>query len=381
MRRVVPLAVACLSLAVTGCGGSDTGSATTSAAPTSTAATGAGSANTAEVVAAATAFLGTLSAEQRETVVYEFDDDAKKSGWSNFPTSFVERNGPSLADLDDQQDAAALAVMEAALSDQGYKRLQDIRAADAYLEANQDSTSTGTTGTAGPSGGAPPSGGAQPSGGRPGGGGGGGLTFGEDLYFLAFFGEPSETGQFMVQFGGHHLAYNLTYQGGNVSPFPSLTATEPSQFEWGSAFDPLADEKSSTFAALGALTQEQLANAELDDDYQDLALGPGRRTVPRPAGRPRQRALPAGAGSGHRRAARVGRRHRRGGCRGADRAVLLLAVGLNRAGLGMLMILAFSVGLAAVLVGLGLLLVTATPFVARFGGRRSGWITARLPLV
>ena len=160
MRRVVPLAVACLSLAVTGCGGSDTGSATTSAAPTSTAATGAGSANTAEVVAAATAFLGTLSAEQRETVVYEFDDDAKKSGWSNFPTSFVERNGPSLADLDDQQDAAALAVTEAALSDQGYKRLQDIRAADAYLEANQDSTSTGTTGTAGPSGGAPPSGGA-----------------------------------------------------------------------------------------------------------------------------------------------------------------------------------------------------------------------------
>ena len=61
--------------------------------------------------------------------------------------------------------------------------------------------------------------------------------------------------------------------------------------------------------------------------------------------------------------------------------VLLLAVGLNRAGLGMLMILAFSVGLAAVLVGLGLLLVTATPFVSRFGGRRSGWITARLPLV
>jgi hypothetical protein len=184
MRRVLPLAVACLSLAVAGCGGSDTGSTATSAAPTSTTATGAGGANTAEVVAAATAFLGTLSAEQRETAVYDFDDDVKKSGWSNFPTSFVERNGLSLADLDDQQDAAALAVMEAALSEQGYKRLQDIRAADAYLEANQGSTSTGTTGTAGPSGGTPPSGGAQPRGtqpsggppsGGPGGGGGGGL--------------------------------------------------------------------------------------------------------------------------------------------------------------------------------------------------------------
>jgi len=46
-------------------------------------------------------------------------------------------------------------------------------------------------------------------------------------------------------------------------------------------------------------------------------------------------------------------------------SVLLLAIGLDRAALGMVMIVAFSVGMAAVLVGLGLLSVPATaPVIA-----------------
>ena len=62
-------------------------------------------------------------------------------------------------------------------------------------------------------------------------------------------------------------------------------------------------------------------------------------------------------------------------------SVLLLAIGLNRAALGMVMIVAFSVGLAAVLVGLGLLLVTATPRLSGLSSRRSGWLTTRIPLI
>lgn len=61
--------------------------------------------------------------------------------------------------------------------------------------------------------------------------------------------------------------------------------------------------------------------------------------------------------------------------------VLLLAVGLNRTALGLMMIVAFSVGLAAVLVGLGLLLVTAAPVLSRATGHRAARLTARLPLV
>jgi len=45
------------------------------------------------------------------------------------------------------------------------------------------------------------------------------------------------------------------------------------------------------------------------------------------------------------------------------------------------MIVAFSAGLAAVLVGLGLALVTAAPAVSRLGGRHPAWLATRVPLV
>jgi nickel/cobalt transporter (NicO) family protein len=62
-------------------------------------------------------------------------------------------------------------------------------------------------------------------------------------------------------------------------------------------------------------------------------------------------------------------------------SVLLLAIGLNRTALGLGMIVAFSVGLAAVLVGLGLLLVSAAPALSRLHSRRFGGVAARLPLL
>jgi hypothetical protein len=54
--------------------------------------------------------------------------------------------------------------------------------------------------------------------------------FGGDLYFISFLGTPSTKQPWMLQFGGHHLALNitiagsrgvLTHCGGNGSPsFP-----------------------------------------------------------------------------------------------------------------------------------------------------------------
>lgn len=62
-------------------------------------------------------------------------------------------------------------------------------------------------------------------------------------------------------------------------------------------------------------------------------------------------------------------------------SVMLLAIGLNRTALGLVMIVAFSVGLAAVLVGLGLVLVTAAPTATRLTRGRPQWMTRRIPLV
>ena len=65
-------------------------------------------------------------------------------------------------------------------------------------------------------------------------------------------------------------------------------------------------------------------------------------------------------------------------CHGAL-VILLLAVALHRIAFGLLLLLAFSFGLAAVLIAIGVLMVKARPLVDRFSGD-SKWIQ-RLPLV
>ena len=85
-----------------------------------------------------------------------------------------------------------------------------------------------------------------------------------------------ETERFSVQFGGHHLAYNLTYEGDDVSLSPTLTGVEPLEFEsGGESYDPLEDERSTAIGAGGALGESGLTEAEIDGSFDDLLLGPG----------------------------------------------------------------------------------------------------------
>lgn len=272
LRRPVVLA-ACLSIALGTAGylafdpGAASAAVAKKAVPASAARTGAGGANTAEVVKAVNAFLATLSDEQQETVLYDFDDEAKTTGWSNFPTPVVERNGLKLGDLTAEQEAAAMKVMEAALSEQGYEELVEIRKADDYLGSLSE-TEDGSSAT--------PSATATPSGGPGGGGGGGGANFGSEWYYISFFGTPSRTGEFTVQYGGHHAAYNITYAGDNVTMSPTLTAVEPEEFVWDDkAYAPLADKRAATIGAIQSLTEDELAAAEIDGSFDDLYLGPG----------------------------------------------------------------------------------------------------------
>ncbi|MEV6482550.1 DUF3500 domain-containing protein [Streptomyces sp. NPDC051576] len=281
VRRIHPaLALAtCVALAATGCAALNSAASSSElttpvkAVPASAHRHGAGGANIAQVVRAAKAFLATLSDEQKDTALYDFDDPAKKTGWSNFPIPVVVRNGLKLGDLTDVQQAAALKVMEAALSKKGYEELVEIRQADDYLAAlppRPRPTPTGTptnvptnTPTGGP-------------GGPGGGGGGGGASFGSQWYYISFFGQPSKKGEFMVQFGGHHAAYNITYAGDNVSLSPTLTGVEPEEFDVdGTHLAPLADNRATTIAAIQSLTPDELTAAKIDGSFDDLYLGPG----------------------------------------------------------------------------------------------------------
>ncbi|WP_435529119.1 DUF3500 domain-containing protein [Gordonia terrae] len=90
-------------------------------------------------VQAAQAFLTTLTDEQREQVTYDYDDETKTTSWSNFPVTLVDRAGVNLADLSEQR-TAALRVLDALLSDEGYATVTGIMGGDEYLHEKSSST-------------------------------------------------------------------------------------------------------------------------------------------------------------------------------------------------------------------------------------------------
>ncbi|HEY7187288.1 MAG TPA: DUF3500 domain-containing protein [Vicinamibacterales bacterium] len=222
----------------------------------------AGSADaTARVVASAQALLKTLDDAGRQKVQFAFDSP-QKTKWSNLPSGIFTREGIRLADLSAPQRAAVMSLLSTALSPMGYQKVQNIMEGDEVLRKGE-------------------------SGGR--------VVFGRDEYYLAFVGVPSTTEPWMLQFGGHHLAINLTMGGSAASMTPSLPAAQPASFTVeGRTIRPLGAENDKAFALVNALTDAQRGQAILKYRVADLVLGPGQdgRTI-QPEGVPASSLTPA----------------------------------------------------------------------------------------
>ncbi|OUE09138.1 hypothetical protein CMsap09_09350 [Clavibacter michiganensis] len=185
-------------------GGTAAASGTTSATTVSAASeavTGSTAATTAETIANTTAaveaFLATLTDEQVAAVTYDYDDETKTTSWSNFPVTFVERAGLDVADLTEEQQVAAMQVMEALLSDDAYDTVSSIIGGDQYLLENSSSTED---------------------------------SLGQ--YYIALFGDASDTSAYEVQFGGHHLGINATLDGSAdaITFAPTHLGVQPAQY-------------------------------------------------------------------------------------------------------------------------------------------------------
>ena len=201
---------------------------------------------TTRIVASAQAFLATLDEAGRTKVQFPFDSP-QKARWSNLPTGIFKREGLRLGDLTQAQRAAAMALLSTALSQDGYRKVVEIMRGDETLR------------------GAP---GGPPR--------GGGVRFGEDEYYLAFLGVPSVSAPWMVQFGGHHLAINLTLAGRRATLAPSHTAAQPASYSFeGRTVRPLGSENDRAFALMATLGATQRSQAILGYSVSDLVLGPG----------------------------------------------------------------------------------------------------------
>lgn len=202
----------------------------------------AGPTETAKVVGAANAFLATLDAKQRASVMFAFDDQQQRVRWSNLPTSFVHRAGLSMGELSEAQRSAAMALLSSALSKRGFEKVQQIMEGDELLKKGERNN----------------------------------RMFGKDLFYISFLGTPSEKDAWILQFGGHHLALNLTIAGEHGVLTPSLTGAQPALYQFeGKPVRPLGQESDKAFALLNALDEGQQKQAILNYRVADLVLGPG----------------------------------------------------------------------------------------------------------
>ena len=223
------------------------------------------SAATDDIVHAANAFLSSLSTEQRQQVQYAFNDAKQRARWSNLPIGFVPRGGISLKQMSPPQREAAMKLLATVLSPMGLEKVNEIREADDDVKTNGR----------GPGGrGGPPPGGPGGPGGRP------PVSrddmFGSDLYYISFLGTPSITDPWMLQFGGHHLALNITIIGSQGVLTPTLTGAQPATFQLnGRTIRPLGRESDKALALLNSLEAKQRSQAVLDYAVADLVLGPG----------------------------------------------------------------------------------------------------------
>jgi len=199
---------------------------------------------TARVVAAANAFLGTLDQGEREKVLFKFDDDKQRAHWSNLPDAMVHRSGLAMGTLSEAQRSAAMKLLAAALSHSGYEKVQQIMDADELLKT----------------------------------GGRANTMFGKDLFFISFLGTPSERDPWMIQFGGHHLGLNITVAGERGVLTPSMVGAQPAMYQSkdGKTIRPLGRESDKGLALFNALDDSQRKQAILNYRVADLVLGPGR---------------------------------------------------------------------------------------------------------
>jgi hypothetical protein len=267
-----------LSLTVVGCGSDDSSESASSSSVSNSSTSTAGSS---DVVALTEAFAATLDDDQAEALQQDYTF-ANASNWSNFPnalltgggaapggssgappsggapgdgsgppsggmpsgssgapsgdgagsTSSTGRVGLQTDSLTDEQWSALedlLAGVTGSTANEGLDEILQHLAADDYLADN-----------------------------------GGGDDYGRGNSFIAFLGEPSDSGTWELEFGGHHLAVANTYGDGALAgATSSFRGMEPlSTVEQdGETVQPEQQEQAAFAALLGSLDDDQLATA------------------------------------------------------------------------------------------------------------------------
>ena len=177
----------------------------------------------------ANAFLNTLSTELKAQAQFSFAD-AERFNWNFVP---VKRNGPSFRNLNETQKSAAISLLRASLSDQGYQKTHSIIELENVLKVIEKR--------------APED------------------NYRDPLnYHISIFGNPSSTAEWGWRFEGHHISLNFSsIKGMLVSSTPSFFGSNPGIVNSGdkTGTEVLKMEMQLGFLLLNSLDEKQLQMA------------------------------------------------------------------------------------------------------------------------
>jgi hypothetical protein len=159
-----------------------------------------------KMAVAAQDFLDTLSPELKAKATFAFDDK-ERTNWYFTPQESKAKQPPTptrkgvrLEEMNDTQKAAALNLLKAGTSDEGFKSATTIMSMEEILKVTQKSGPTRNTG----------------------------------WYFFTIFGTPSKAGKWGWRVEGHHLSMNFTIDSGKVvSATPTVFGANPATVKEG----------------------------------------------------------------------------------------------------------------------------------------------------
>lgn len=201
-----------------------------------------------DLTGTANAFLKLLGADVKAQLQFKFED-AERYNWHYVPRW---RSGVSLHDLTQPQLDAALNLLKASLSVQGFRKATDVMALESVLREVENRRPDDTY--------------RDPK-----------------KYFFTVFGTPATNEPWGWRLEGHHISLNFltlnnTIQSSTPSFFGSNPATIPSGKRKGEQI--LKDESSLGFSLVNSFSRTQLQTAVVSDNaYPDILSENKRQAV------------------------------------------------------------------------------------------------------
>lgn len=198
-----------------------------------------------QVVLAAKAFLERLSEIEKKSCLLPFKD-AERENWHFVP---IKRRGLALQLMSDEQKGLVADLLKACLSQEGYRKVEDIRQLEAVLTILEKR--------------APDNNYRNP-----------------ELYFVSIFGEPADANAWGWRFEGHHLSLNYTFANNELVVTPQFMGSNPAEIPIGKSKGKrvLAQEEDQGRALVQSLNESQLEVALIAKRaYPEIITGNDKR--------------------------------------------------------------------------------------------------------